>query len=160
MPSFDVVSEINGHELTNAVDQVNREVANRFDFKGSNAKVEQADGELVVEAQSEFQVRQMLDILYQKMSKRGLDVRFVEEGQVEESGSRARMHLKLREGIDRDLAKRIVKRVKDSKLKVQASVQGEQVRISGKKRDDLQAVIAMLREAGFEQPLQFNNFRD
>lgn len=160
MPSFDVVSEINGHELTNAVDQVNREVANRFDFKGSDAKVTEADGELVVEAQSDFQVRQILDILYQKMSKRGLDVGFVEEGEVEESGNRARMHLKLREGIDRDLAKQIVKRVKDSKLKVQAAVQGEQVRITGKKRDDLQAVIADLREAGFDQPLQFTNFRD
>lgn len=160
MPSFDVVSEIDGHELTNAVDQVNREVANRFDFKGSDARVERSESGLTLEAQSDFQIRQMLEILYKKMSKRGLDVGFVDEGEVEERGMRARMDVKLSEGIDKELAKQIVKRIKDAKLKVQASVQGDQVRVTGKKRDDLQAVMAMLRDAHLGQPLQFNNFRD
>ena len=160
MPSFDVVSEIDGHELTNAVDQANREVANRFDFKGSDARVERSESGLTLEAQSDFQIRQMLEILYKKMSKRGLDVGFADEGEVEERGMRARMDVKLSEGIDKELGKQIVKRIKDAKLKVQASVQGDQVRVTGKKRDDLQAVMAMLREAHLGQPLQFNNFRD
>ncbi|WP_303901018.1 YajQ family cyclic di-GMP-binding protein [Thiohalomonas denitrificans] len=160
MPSFDVVSEIDGHELTNAVDQVNREVANRFDFKGSDARVEQSEGGLTLEAQSDFQIRQILEILYQKMSKRGLDVGFVKEGDVEERGMRAYMEVKLSEGIDKELAKQIVKRIKEAKLKVQAAIQGEQVRITGKKRDDLQAAMAMLRQADLGQPLQFTNFRD
>ncbi len=160
MPSFDVVSELDGHELTNAVDQVNREVANRFDFKGSDARVEQSEAGLTLEAQSDFQIQQMLEILYKKMSKRGLNVGFVEEGEVEERGMRARMDVKLNEGIDKELGKKIVKRVKEAKLKVQATIQGDQVRITGKKRDDLQAVMALLREANLGQPVQFNNFRD
>lgn len=160
MPSFDIVSEVDHHELTNAVDQTNREVGNRFDFKGSDAHVEEAEGKLVLHAQNEFQLRQMLTILYQKLSKRGLDVGSMEEGDVEESGNRARLPLSLKEGIDKELARTIVKKVKDSRLKVQASVQGDQVRVTGKKRDDLQEVIAMLRQQDLGQPLQFNNFRD
>lgn len=160
MPSFDVVSEVDKHELTNAVDQTNREVSNRFDFKGSDAKVDERDGELVLEAQNDFQVRQMLDILYQKVSKRGLDVQSLEAQPVEQSGSRARQVLKVRQGIDKELAKKLVKLVKDSKLKVQAAIQGDQVRVTGKKRDDLQQVIALLKEAPLGQPLQYINFRD
>ena len=160
MPSFDVVSEIDKHELTNAIDQTNREVGNRFDFKGSNARVEEQEGGLLVDAQSEFQIRQVLDILHQKMSKRGIDISSLEEKPVEEGGGRARMQIVVRQGIDTDTARKIVKLVKESKIKVQAAIQGEQVRITGKKRDDLQEVIAMLRGAEVDLPLQFNNFRD
>jgi len=160
MPSFDVVSEIDQHELTNAVDQTNREVGNRFDFKGTDARVEQEDGALVVDAPSEFQVEQVKQILHQKMTRRGLDIAALDEADVEESGGRARQRITVREGIDKEMGKRIVKLVKESKLKVQASIQGEQVRVTGKKRDDLQQVIAMLREADLGLPLQFQNFRD
>lgn len=160
MPSFDVVSEIDQHELTNAVDQTNREVSNRFDFKGTDSRVEQEEGALIVDAPSEFQVEQVKIILHQKLAKRGLDVGSLEESAVEESGRRARQRITVREGIDKEMAKRIVKLVKESKLKVQASVQGEQVRVTGKKRDELQQVIALLREADFGLPLQFQNFRD
>ena len=160
MPSFDVVSEIDKHELTNAIDQTNREVGNRFDFKGSNAKVEEEETGLLIDAQSEFQIRQVLDILHQKMTKRGLDISALEEKPVEEGAGRARMHVVVRQGIDTDTAKKIVKQVKESKIKVQAAIQGEQVRITGKKRDDLQQVIALLRGADIGLPLQFSNFRD
>jgi uncharacterized protein YajQ (UPF0234 family) len=160
MPSFDVVSEIDHHELSNAVDQTNREVSNRFDFKGTDSRVEQDDGALVVDAPSEFQVEQVKAILHQKLAKRGLDVGSLDEGDVEESGKRVRQRITVREGIDKEMAKRIVKLIKESKLKVQGSVQGEQVRVTGKKRDDLQQVIALLREAELGLPLQFQNFRD
>lgn len=160
MPSFDVVSEIDQHELTNAIDQVNREVINRFDFKGSDSKVEKGDGVLNIESQSEFQIKQIIDILHQKMVKRGLDIRSLEEGEVELRGSRAYLTITVQEGIDSELARKIVKMVKERKMKVQAAIQGEQVRITGKKRDDLQQVIAMLKESGIDMPLQFNNFRD
>lgn len=160
MPSFDVVSEVNHHELTNAVDQTNREVGNRFDFKGSDAKVSQEGEALTLEAASEFQLGQMRDILYQKLSKRGIDVACLDEAEAETVGTRSRQRISVREGIDKELAKKIVKRVKDSKLKVQAAVQGEQVRVTGKKRDDLQQVIGLLREAELGLPLQFENFRD
>lgn len=160
MPSFDVVSEIDHHELTNAVDQTNREISNRFDFKGSNAKVEQSDDGLLLEAESEFQLDQIITVLNQKLAKRGLDISSLEKQGVETSNMRARQKLLLKEGIDKDLAKKIVKLVKESKMKVQASIQGEQVRITGKKRDDLQEAIALLKGAGLEQPLQFTNFRD
>lgn len=160
MPSFDIVSELDRHELTNAVDQTNREVGTRFDFKGSDAKVELGENELTLHAQSEFQVDQMRDVLYQKLAKRGLDIGFFEAGKVEEVGMRARQVLKVRQGIDKELARQIVKLIKDGKLKVQAAVQGEQVRVTGKKRDDLQDAIRLLREAKLEQPLQYTNFRD
>lgn len=160
MPSFDVVSEIDKHELSNAVDQANREIETRFDFKGSDAKVEQNETELVLDGQNEFQLRQMLDILEKKLTKRGLDIGFLEEGKLQENNNRARIPLAIREGIDKDLGKKIVKLIKESKIKVQASIQGDQVRVTGKKRDDLQQVIALLKESNIEQPLQFNNFRD
>jgi uncharacterized protein YajQ (UPF0234 family) len=160
MPSFDVVSEVDKHELTNAIDQTNREVGNRFDFKGSNAKVEEEEAGMLLEAQSEFQIRQIQDILHQKLSKRGIDVASLEEKDLEERGGRARLHVVVRQGVDTENAKKIVKLVKESKIKVQAAIQGEQVRITGKKRDDLQQVMAMLRCAEIGLPLQFTNFRD
>ena len=161
MPSFDVVSEVNMHELTNALDQTNREVGTRFDFKGSDAKVSQEGEEAVlIEAENEFQINQVKDILFNKMAKRQLDVASLEEQAPETSGNRTRMRLKLRQGIDKELGKKIVKLVKESKLKVQSAIQGEQVRITGKKRDDLQQVIALLRQSEIEQPLQYVNFRD
>ena len=160
MPSFDVVSEVDMHEVTNAVDQANREVSNRFDFKGSGAKFEQEDAVIRLRAQVEFQLQQMMDILRQKLAKRGIDVACLEAGEVEESGSEARQNVTLRQGIDSTLAKKIVRLVKDSKMKVQASIQGEKVRISGKKKDDLQAAIALLKDADIDLPLQYENFRD
>ena len=160
MPSFDVVSEIDQHELTNAVDQTNREVGNRFDFKGSDSRVEQGDGALNIESQSDFQIRQIVDVLHQKMVKRGLDIRSLEEGEAVMRGSRAYLTITVNQGIDKELARKIVKMVKERKMKVQAAIQGEQVRITGKKRDDLQQAIAMLKESDITLPLQFNNFRD
>ncbi|WP_127476268.1 YajQ family cyclic di-GMP-binding protein [Sulfurivermis fontis] len=160
MPSFDIVSEIDKHELANAVDQTNREVDNRFDFKGSGAKVEQEAEALVLQAQNDFQIKQMKEILYQRLAKRGIDIKCLQEDDIETSNMRCRQRIKVRQGIDKELAKEIVKRIKDSKIKVQAAVQGEQVRVTGKKRDDLQEVIALLRGAELDMPLQFNNFRD
>ncbi len=160
MPSFDVVSELERHELSNAVDQANREINTRFDFKGSDAKIEETKEGLILEAESEFQLDQMMTILNQKLVKRGLDIQSLEKQGVESSNMRARQKLLLKEGIDKELAKKIVKLVKESKMKVQASIQGEQVRITGKKRDDLQQAMALIKGAGLEQPLQFTNFRD
>lgn len=160
MPSFDVVSEVDQHELTNAVDQANREVGNRFDFKGTDSKVGQGDGALTVESQSEFQIKQIVDMLHQKMVKRGIDIRSFKENDVELRGSRAYLTITVNEGIDSELARKIVKMVKERKMKVQAAIQGEQVRITGKKRDNLQQVISMLKESDIDQPMQFNNFRD
>ncbi len=160
MPSFDIVSEIDKHELANAVDQTNREVDNRFDFKGADAKVEQEQENLVLHAQSDFQIKQMKDILYQRMAKRNIDIKCLEEEEIEVANMRARQRIKVRQGIDKELAKEITKRIKESKAKVQAAVQGEQVRVTGKKRDDLQEVIAMLRGADLGMPLQYTNFRD
>lgn len=160
MPSFDIVSEIDQHELTNAMDQSNREIQNRYDFKGTNAKIELSDNKLTLHAESEFQLEQMADILRMKMAKRDIDIKCLEFGEVEESLKQARQPVSIKEGIDKELAKRIVKIVKESKLKVQAAIQGEQVRITGKKRDDLQHVINLVKEASLEIPLQFINFRD
>jgi hypothetical protein len=160
MPSFDVVSEIDHHELKNALDQANREIGTRYDFKGSGAGVEQSGNDLTLEAESEFQVKQMIPILKEKMSKRGIDVDCLEFGDIVEMNKRARQQVKVREGLDKDLARKMVKLIKDSKLKVQAAIQGEQLRVTGKKRDDLQQVMQTLREAGLGIPLQFNNFRD
>jgi uncharacterized protein YajQ (UPF0234 family) len=160
MPSFDIVSELDLHELTNAVNQANREVETRFDFKGTNSKFELNDKVITVNTGSEFQVKQMVEILYSKMTKRGIDIGCMEKGDVKESLNKAQMEISAREGIDKDLAKKLIKKIKDSKLKVQASIQGEQVRVTGKKRDDLQQVISMLKSADFELPLQFKNFRD
>ena len=160
MPSFDVVSEIDHHELKNALDQANREIGTRYDFKGSGAKIEQSGNDLTLEAESEFQVKQMLPIMKEKMSKRGIDVDCLEFADIVEMNKRARQQVKIREGLDKDLARKMVRLVKDSKLKVQVAIQGEQLRVSGKKRDDLQQVMQILRDAGLGIPLQFNNFRD
>ena len=161
MPSFDVVSEIDAHELTNAIDQMNREIGNRYDFKGSNAKIELSDTAMSVEAESEFQIQQIEDIIYQKLAKRGIDTRCLEKGKIEERGKRAYQTITVRQGIDKDLARKIVKLIKDMKMKVQAAVQGDQVRVTGKKRDDLQQVMAMLKaEESIDMPMQYTNFRD
>ena len=160
MPSFDVVSEIDHHELKNALDQANREIGTRYDFKGSNAKIEQTGNELTLEAESEFQIKQMVPILKEKMSKREIDVDCLEYADIVEMNKRARQQVSVREGLDKDLARKMVKLIKDSKIKVQAAIQGEQLRINGKKRDDLQQVMQLLREAKLGIPLQFNNFRD
>ena len=161
MPSFDVVSEVDMHELSNAVDQANREVDTRFDFKGSNARFELSGSEITLEAESEFQLQQMMDILQKKMVKRGVDIGSLDVGEPETSGMRAKQKVTVRQGIDKDAARAIVKLIKETKLKVQAAIQGEQVRVTAKKRDDLQQVIAMLREQKkVDLPLQFTNFRD
>ena len=160
MPSFDVVSEVDHHELTNAVDQMNREISNRFDFKGSNARVELKDQVMNLEADNEFQIKQMHDIIYKKLASRGIDTACLDQGKIEERGMRAYQTITVREGVDKELAKKIVKMIKDTKMKVQAAIQGEQVRVTGKKRDDLQSVIEMLKGADIDLPLQFNNFRD
>lgn len=160
MPSFDVVSEIDQHELTNAIDQCNREITNRFDFKGSNARVERKEKTLTLIAPARFQVNQMKDILETRLAKRGIEVRCLKYGEMQEAVHEAKIEAVVREGIDSELARTIVKLIKDSKMKVQAAIQGEQVRITGKKKDDLQQAIALLRGQKLELPVQFTNFRD
>ncbi len=160
MPSFDIVSEVDQHELSNAIDQANREIGTRYDFKGSDARIEQANNLLTQSTESEFQIKQMTPILKEKMSKRGIDVSCLEFADIVEMNKRARQAVLVREGLDKDLARKIVKLIKDSKLKLQASIQGEQVRVNGKKRDDLQQIMKLLKEANLGIPLQFNNFRD
>lgn len=160
MPSFDVVSEVDHHELANAIDQVNREIGTRYDFKGSNARVEQSENQLTIEAESEFQIKQVAPILNERISKRGIDVACLEYADIIEMNKRAKQGVVVREGLDKDIARKAVKAIKDSKLKVQAAIQGEQVRVTGKKRDDLQQVMQLLNEANLGIPLQFNNFRD
>lgn len=160
MPTFDVVSEVDKHELSNAVDQANREIDNRFDFKGTNAKFALSDDTVTLTAPSDFQVKQMQEILEAKVVKRGMDVLCLEFGEVSSNLSEAKQEAKLQEGIDKDVAKKITKAIKDSKIKVQTSIQGDKLRVTGKKRDDLQETIAFLKEKSFSLPLQFNNFRD
>ncbi|WP_420598889.1 YajQ family cyclic di-GMP-binding protein [Neptuniibacter sp.] len=160
MPSFDIVSELDMHEVTNAVDQSNRELQMRYDFKGIDARFELNEGSVTLIAEVDFQLQQMLDVLRTKMTGRKIDVRCLEIKDPETANMRARQEVILKQGLDQPFAKKIVKMVKDAKLKVQSQVQGEQVRVTGKKRDDLQSVIAFLREAELELPLQFNNFRD
>lgn len=160
MPSFDIVSEVDRHELMNAVDQINREVTTRFDFKGSDAKVTLKESDMNFEASSDFQLKQMRDIMVNKLSKRNIDTRCLERGKVEERGLRAYQTITVKQGIDKESAKKVIKMIKDKKLKVQAAVQGEQVRVTGKKRDDLQEVMAFLKASDIELPLQFTNFRD
>ena len=160
MPSFDIVSEVDQHEVNNAVDQANREIGARFDFKGSDAKIEYVENSLKLEAQSEFQIDQMRDILEKKIAKRGIDLAALKADKVEESGTRARQKIEVRQGIDQDSGRKIVKLIKESKIKVQASIQGDQLRVTGKKRDDLQEAIALLRKSGVGLPLQYQNFRD
>jgi uncharacterized protein YajQ (UPF0234 family) len=160
MPSFDIVSEINPHEACNAVDQANREVSTRFDFKGSGARYEQEGTVITLRAEVEFQLQQMLDILQTKLAKRGIDLGCLKIDEPQLALKQARQTVTLRQGIDADLARKIVRLVKDSKLKVQAAIQGEKVRVTGKKRDDLQEAIALLRQTPLDLPLQFDNFRD
>lgn len=160
MPSFDIVSEVDQHELANAVDQTNREITNRFDFKGTDTKVEQKERELTLSAEADFQIKQVVDILQAKMISRKLESSCLDLGEITKLGKGVRMTATAKHGINSDMARKIVKMIKDKKLKVQAQIQGEQVRVTGKKRDDLQAVMAMLREASLEQPLQYTNFRD
>ena len=160
MPSFDVVSEVDLQEVRNATDQANREVGTRFDFKGSDAHFDLEGAAVTLHAQSEFQLEQMMDILQKKLVKRSVDIDCLELGKVETANNRARQTVTIRQGIDTDTARRIVKDIKASKLKVQAQIQGEQVRVSGKKRDDLQQVIALLKNADIGLPLQYINFRD
>ncbi len=160
MPSFDVVSEIDSHELANAVDQANREVSQRFDFRDTGANFELADHLIILHAQVDFQLKQMLDILKLKLSKRGIDVVCLEPGEPEVALNAAKQNLVLRHGIDAESGRKLQRLIKDSKLKVQASIQGEQLRVTGKQRDDLQSAMALIRKADLDRPLQFKNFRD
>lgn len=160
MPSFDIVSELNMHEVANAIDQANREVTTRFDLKSVNAKFEQADNVVTLTAQSDFQLKQMLEILKLKLAKRGVDLHCLKVDEPVIAGQTAKQVVTLRQGIDTELGKKIQRLIKDSKLKVQAAIQDKQVRVSGKSRDELQAAIARVRAAKLEMPLQFTNFRD
>lgn len=161
MPSFDVVSEANVVEVKNAVDQANKEISTRFDFKGTDARIEQKERELTAFADSDFQLSQARDVLTAKLVKRNVDVRFLDIGKVEKiGGDKVKQIIKIKNGIESDAAKKIVRIIKDSKMKVQASIQGDAVRITGAKRDDLQAAMALLRKDVADLPLEFNNFRD
>jgi hypothetical protein len=160
MPSFDVVSELNAHEVANAVDQANREIAQRFDFKDTGAKFELKEFTVTLHAQVDFQLKQMLDILKLRLSKRGIDVTCVDAKDPVTTLSSATQDVILKHGIDQESGKKLQRLIKDSKLKVQASLQGDKVRVTGKQRDDLQDAIALLKKSKFEVPLQFNNFRD
>jgi uncharacterized protein YajQ (UPF0234 family) len=160
MPSFDVVSEVNHHELSNAVDQANREVSTRFDFKGTGSNFELNDLLVTMNTESEFQLQQMYDMLCNKLIKRGVDIACLDKGEPVVQVKTAVQVITVREGIDTPEAKKMVKMIKDRKMKVQAAIQGEQLRVTGKKRDDLQAVIALLKGEKFDLPLQFKNFRD
>ena len=160
MPSFDVVSEVDSHELTNAVDQANRELATRFDFKGVDAKFELVDEVISQSAPSEFQLKQMSDILRARLIARGIDARCLEFGDIETNVAGARQKITVRQGIERELAKKLQATLKEAKLKVDTQINGDKLRVNGKKRDDLQAAIALLKDGEFERPLQFDNFRD
>jgi len=160
MPSFDIVSEIDMHEVTNAVDQANRELSTRFDFRGSDASFERVEESINMTAPAEFQLKQMLDILQNKMHKRGIDIYCLDVQDHVPQGKIVKQLIKLRQGIEQADAKKIIKMIKDAKLKVQTAIQGEKLRVTGKKRDDLQNVIALVKGAGLDLPLQYENFRD
>lgn len=161
MPSFDIVSEIDQVELRNAVDQANKEIANRFDFKGSDARVDIGENLLTLFADDEFKLDQVYDVLTAKFAKRNVDVRSMERGKIEKiSGNKVKQETKVKVGIDTETGKRIVRLLKDSKMKVQGSIQGDTVRVSGAKRDVLQEAIALVKKSVTDLPLQFNNFRD
>jgi len=160
MPSFDTVSEVNHHELSNAVDQANREVTTRFDFKGTDSRFDLNGSQITMNTESEFQLQQMYDILCNKLVKRGVDISCLELADPVVQVKTATQGVTVREGIDSETARKMVKLIKDQKMKVQAAIQGDQLRVTGKKRDDLQAVMALLREGKFDLPLQFKNFRD
>ncbi len=160
MPSFDIVSEVDMHEARNAVDQANREVDVRFDFKGVGAKFELSEATVTLSAEVDFQVQQMLEILKAKLIKRKVDIGALDVGDVQTVGQRALMPVVIQQGIEAEIARKIVKLIKEMKSKVQSAIQGEKVRVTGKKRDDLQSVMAMLKDANIDIPLQYNNFRD
>ncbi|NIR58759.1 MAG: YajQ family cyclic di-GMP-binding protein [Gammaproteobacteria bacterium] len=160
MPSFDVVSEVDMQEVTNAVDQANREVRTRFDFKGTDSSFARDGAAITLKSESDFQLKQMLDILQSKLNRRGVDIACLAIGDPELVGKEARQVVTVRQGLETELSRRIVKMIKDSKMKVQAAIQGDKVRVTGKKRDDLQKVIAILKEAKLDMPLQYVNFRD
>jgi len=160
MPSFDIVSEIDMHEVTNAVDQTKRDLGNRWDFKNVDADVELDDKGITISAPQEFQLEQLLDMLRMAFAKRNIDSRALSENGDSKAGKLVKQHLELKQGLETDMAKKIVKLIKDQKMKVQSSIQGDKVRVTGKKRDDLQEAMAMLREADLDVPLQFNNFRE
>ena len=161
MPSFDIVSQVNQQEVKNAIEQANKEIANRYDFKGSDARVEQNELELTVFADDEFKLGQVMDVLRARLAKRNVDVRSLEPGAIDKiSGDKLKQALKVRVGIPQDRAKGMVKLIKDSKLKVAGSIQGDAVRVSGGKKDDLQAAIQLIRKDVTDLPIQFINFRD
>jgi cyclic-di-GMP-binding protein len=160
MPSFDAVSELNAHEVANAIDQANRELSQRFDFKDTGARFELEEFTVTLHAQVDFQLKQMLEILKVRLSKRGIDLVCLEVKEPQTTLSAAHQQVLLKHGVDQETGKKITRLLKDSKLKVQASLQGEKVRVSGKQRDDLQSAMVLLRAAKLEVPLQFNNFRD
>ena len=160
MPSFDIVSEVDTHELTNAVDQANRELATRFDFKGVDARFERDDNAITQSAPSEFQLQQMTDILRARLVARKIDARCLEFGDIATNLAGSRQAITVRQGIERELAKKIQASLNDAKLKVDSQINGDKLRVTGKKRDDLQAAMALLRAADYERPLQFDNFRD
>lgn len=160
MPSFDIVSELNSHEVANAIDQANREVGTRFDFKGTNAKYELNELVVTLSAPADFQLKQMMDILKLKLTKRGIDIVCMKVDEPVITGQTAKQVVTLRQGIDTELGKKLQRLIKDSKLKVQAAIQDKQVRVTGKNRDDLQSAIALVRAGKLELPLQFTNFRD
>ena len=161
MPSFDITSEVNKVELRNSIEQTNKEVANRFDFKGSDARIEQTEMQLTVYADDDFKLKQVMDVFHSKCAKRGVDVRALDPKDAEKiSGNKMKQLVDVRNGIEQETAKRIVKLIKDAKIKVQASIQGEAVRVSGAKKDDLQAAIQLVRTSVADVPLQFINFRD
>lgn len=160
MPSFDIVSELDEHELTNAIDQANREVSTRFDFKGTDSKFVYEKDSIKVSTESEFQLKQMIDILNTKLTKRNIDLRHLDPKEPVIQLKTATQEIKMKKGIEQETAKKIVKYIKESKMKVQGAIQGEQVRVTGKKRDDLQEAIALLRDGKFGIPLQFTNFRE
>ena len=160
MPSFDIVSELNPHEVANAVDQANREVGTRFDFKGTNAQYELAEYVITLSAPADFQLKQMMDILKLKLTKRGIDIVCMKVDEPVITGQTAKQIATLRQGIDSELGKKLQRLIKDSKLKVQAAIQDKQVRVTGKSKDDLQSAIALVRGSKLDLPLQFMNFRD
>lgn len=160
MPSFDIVSNVDNHEVANAVDQANREVSTRFDFKGTNAKLSIEKNNIIITAPTDFQVKQIDEILRNKLAKRQVDIRFFIYKDIDKNLNEAKLVIEMKQGIQQDEAKKIIKQIKDSQLKVQSAIQGEQIRVTGKKRDDLQAVIATLKSAKTDVPLQFINFRD
>lgn len=160
MPSFDVVSEVNMQEARNAVDQANREIGTRFDFKGTKSNFLLNDNTILLQSETEFQLKQMLDILENKLVKRGIALGSLDVGKPESNIKEAKQSITIKQGIDVELAKQLIKNIKNSKVKVQATIHEDKIRISGKKRDDLQETIALLRQEKIQLPLQFNNFRD